>query len=283
MVDGPEKVLDTAVAMGVPRDARDLEPVTGIALGSAIISPVDMANGYGTIAEGGMEKDWYVVESVADSDDTTLSDHDPDATPAISADVAADTSYALQQVTEVGTGTNAGTIGRPVAGKTGTATDDEGHVRSSWFVGYTPQLSTAVMYVRGNGQEPLDGYLPTFYGGEYPARTWASLTEGALQGAPVIEFPEPAFVEATNEEHVPLPPPPPEPSPVPSPTKRPKPTRPPEPSPTPTETPLPTPTETPTEPVPTEPCEGILCDDGNGNGNGSPSPTPGQPPPPPPE
>ena len=61
-------------------------------------------------------------------------------TQAISEDVAADTSYALQQVTAVGTGTNANVIGRPIAGKTGTATTDAGNVRSSWFVGYTPQL-----------------------------------------------------------------------------------------------------------------------------------------------
>ena len=92
---------------------------------------------------------------------------------AIPEDVAADTSYALQQVTAVGTGTNANVIGRPIAGKTGTATTDGGNVRSSWFVGYTPQLSTAVMYTRGNGNQPLNGFLDTFYGGEYPARTWA--------------------------------------------------------------------------------------------------------------
>ncbi len=248
MTDGPKKVLDTAVAMGVPRDARDLEPDTGIALGTAIISPIDMAAGYGTIADDGMAKDWYVVESVADSDGTVLEEHDVDATRAISSDVAADTSYALQQVTAVGTGTNANTLGRPVAGKTGTATDDEGHVRSSWFVGYTPQLSTAVMFVRGNGQEPLDGFLPTFYGGEYPARTWAATMERVMAGLPVEDFPESANLEQTAEgpEAAPTYTPPPEttaPEPTPSPTQRP------------TRRPTPTPTvePTPTEPTPTRP------------------------------
>jgi membrane peptidoglycan carboxypeptidase len=269
--------------MGIPEDSTDLRPEAGVALGSAIVNPIDMANSYGTIADGGQAKDWYVVNRVRAADGEARYTHQGEKERVVSADISSDVSYALQQVAAVGSGTNANTIGRPIAGKTGTATNDDGNIRSSWFVGYTPQLSTAVMYVRGKGQAPLDGFLPTFYGGEYPARTWASLTEAALQGAPIIEFPEPAFVEATNEEHVPPPPPPPEPTQAPSPTKRPKPTRPPEPSPTPTETPLPTPTETPTEPAPTEPCEGILCDGGNGNGNGSPSPTPGQPPPPPPE
>ena len=282
--DGPREVVDTAVDLGIPEDSTDLRPEAGVALGSAIVNPIDMANSYGTIADGGQAKDWYVVNRVRAADGEARYTHQGEKERVVSADISSDVSYALQQVAAVGSGTNANTIGRPVAGKTGTATNDDGNIRSSWFVGYTPQLSTAVMYVRGKGQAPLDGFMPSFYGGDYPARTWASLTEGALQGAPVIEFPEPAFVEATNEEHVPPPPPPPEPTQAPSPTKRPKPTRPPEPSPTPTETPLPTPTETPTEPVPTEPCEGILCEDpGNGNGNGSPSPTPGQPPPPPPE
>ena len=40
--------------------------------------------------------------------------------------------------------------------------------RSSWFVGYTPQLATAVMYVRGKGQGQLDGWLPEYFGGSLP-------------------------------------------------------------------------------------------------------------------
>ncbi len=118
---------------------------------------------------------------------------------AIPADVAADTSYALQQVTTTGTGTNANTIGRPVAGKTGTATSDDGHVRSSWFVGYTPQLATAVMYVRGNGNEPLDGFLDTFYGGQHPALTWQAIMSRATAGTEVVPFPPPANLTQTAE------------------------------------------------------------------------------------
>ena len=63
--------------------------------------------------------------------------------------LASDVSYAMQQIVQSGTGQNALALGRPAAGKTGTATNDDGDVSSSWFVGYTPQISTAVMYVRG--------------------------------------------------------------------------------------------------------------------------------------
>ncbi len=55
-------------------------------------------------------------------------------------DVMADTTAALQGVIENGSGEYASRLGRPAAGKTGTSSDN----RSAWFVGYTPQLATAV-------------------------------------------------------------------------------------------------------------------------------------------
>ena len=273
---GPEVVVDNAVAMGIPKDAPGLDENLSMVLGSATVSPIDMANAYGTIAAGGLAKDVYVVEGVKTADGEVEYSHSEKTEQVISEDVAADASYALQQVTTSGTGTNANTIGRPVAGKTGTATDDEGNVRSSWFVGYTPQLATAVMYSRGNGNEPLDGFLPTFYGGEYPARTWAATMERALEGQDILEFPEPAFLEQTVEGHEPTPtftPTPedtatPEPSPSPSKTPKPSPTQssqPPSPTPSPSSPPPspspsqpePTPSQTPTgepaEPTPTDP------------------------------
>ena len=54
--------------MGVPATAPGLEPVAGISLGSATISPVDMANSYGTIADGGRAKKWYVIYKVTSAE-----------------------------------------------------------------------------------------------------------------------------------------------------------------------------------------------------------------------
>jgi membrane peptidoglycan carboxypeptidase len=198
-------------------------------------------------------------------------------TQAISEDIAADTSYALQQVTKYGTGTNANTIGRPVAGKTGTATTDAGHVRSSWFVGYTPQLVTAVMYSRGNGNEPLDGYLDTFYGGEHPALTWAAVMRRALEGEDILEFPPAANLEQTVAGHSPTPTPTYTPSPTQSST--PKPSRTPQPSNTPSPTqapPSPSDTGGPSVPSPSDSGSPSASqqpqgDTGAGTGNGQPA------------
>jgi membrane peptidoglycan carboxypeptidase len=240
MDDGVNQIIDHAVAMGIPRRAPGLDETLSIVLGSATVSPIDMANAYGTIADGGQAKKWYVVERVKTQDGARPYKHRGKKSAAISEDIAADTSYALQQVADVGTGTSANVIGRDIAGKTGTATTDGGNVRSSWFVGYTPQLSTAVMYVRGNGNQPLNGFLEPFYGGEYPARTWAAVMSKALEGEEEIAFPPPANLEQTAEGHEPYTPPP-------SPTQAPSSESPSE---SPSETPTDQPTDQPSEPGP---------------------------------
>ena len=135
---------------------------------------------------------------------------------ALPEDIASDVSYALQQTVQNGTARTALNLGRPAAAKTGTATNDDEDVSSSWFVGYTPQVSTAVMYVRGRGNEALNGYLPTFYGGDYPASTWTAVMTALMEGVEVEDFPPPAFVdgEAPAQGHAPYTPPPPEPKPT---------------------------------------------------------------------
>ena len=207
MPDGVDQVIDTAVAMGIPRDAPGLDPNLSMVLGSATISPIDMANAYGTIAAGGLAKDVYVIETrrrpPTAGRSTTRTGSRP--TQAISEEVAADTSYALQQVTAVGTGTNAN-VDRP-AGRRQDRHRDRRRAATCGRRGSsaTPRSSsTAVMYSRGNGNEPLDGYLDTFYGGEHPARTWAGGHErGRSRARRSSSSPTPANLEQTAEGHEP--------------------------------------------------------------------------------
>jgi membrane peptidoglycan carboxypeptidase len=271
MKNGPQKILDTAVEMGIPRDAPGLQPNSGIALGSATINPISMANAYGTIADGGQAKSWYVVSSVSSASGDTLYKKKITSHRVVSNDIDRDVSYALQQVVQHGTGQNAMALGRPAAGKTGTATNKKGDVSSSWFVGYTPQLSTAVMYVRGDGNDALNGYLPSYFGADYPTRTWTATMRAALEGTPVAQFPPPANVPATNTSasHAPAPtytPPPATPQPTRTTHAAPSPT------PTPTTT-APAPTTSappPVSPSPTGTPSCLLC------GSPTPSPTPNQ-------
>jgi membrane peptidoglycan carboxypeptidase len=208
MDDGPAKTYDTMLRLGIPPDkaskkypgipstSRDLSPDdTLVTLGRARISPINMANSYATLANEGRRHDVYVISKIVDKAGETVYAHKTASTKAIDPDIAADTTYAMQKVVTEGTGTAARPLGRPAGGKTGTATNDKDQVSSAWFVGMTPQIATAVMYVRGDGDDQLDAWLPSYYGGSYPAQTWTALMQTMMDGLPVEEFPEPAFVD----------------------------------------------------------------------------------------
>ena len=55
--------------LGVPRNAPGLKPFPAVALGSATVSPIDMANSYATIANGGVHHDWFIVKKVTRASD----------------------------------------------------------------------------------------------------------------------------------------------------------------------------------------------------------------------
>jgi membrane peptidoglycan carboxypeptidase len=229
MKNGPQKILTQANEMGIPpTDAderypgipdtsRDLEADALITLGKARVSAINMANAYATIANGGQRADVHVISKVVDSKGDIKYEYKPHTTQAIRPDIDRDVSYALQQVVLHGTGANAQAINRAAAGKTGTATNDNGDVSSSWFVGYTPQLATAVMYVRGDGDNALNDWLPPYngaagyFGAGYPTATWAAVMNRDLVGVPEKSFPPPAYVTGDPPEsgHSPAPPPPP--------------------------------------------------------------------------
>jgi membrane peptidoglycan carboxypeptidase len=293
MQDGPQKVYDMAVSMGVPpakakkKGAEGLPTATRdfasddtlVTLGRARPSAVNMANAYATIANGGEAADVYVIEKVVDKNGNELYHHEVTTHRAVDENIDNDVSYALQQVVKSGTGQNALALGRPAAGKTGTATNSKDQVSSSWFVGYTPQLATAVMYVRGDGDDQLDGWLPSYFGAEYPTRTWTDVMKRALEGQPVESFPPPANVDGTAPQsgHAPYVPPPPK-------THKPKPSK----SATPTETVGPTgsPSHTPPgqtknpQPSPTETCTLLppSCPSPSPSNNPSPSQSAATPP-----
>jgi membrane peptidoglycan carboxypeptidase len=228
MKNGPQKILTQANKMGIPpTDAderypgipdtsRDLDADALITLGKARVSAINMANAYATIANGGQRADVHVISKVV-QDGQVKYQYKPHTVQAIKPDIDRDVSYALQQVVLHGTGANAQAINRPAAGKTGTATNDNGDVSSSWFVGYTPQLATAVMYVRGDGDNALNDWLPPYngaagyFGAGYPTATWAAVMNRDLVGVPEKDFPPPAYVTGDPPEsgHSPAPPPPP--------------------------------------------------------------------------
>ncbi|MFI2707381.1 transglycosylase domain-containing protein, partial [Nocardioides sp. CER28] len=237
--NGPKKVYETATKMGlapeqaqqdlpgIPSKTPDLSPKDSlITLGRAQASPINMANAYATIAAGGKRANVHVITKVVDRTGAVRYQYKNHTEQVIPEDVDADVAYAMQQVVKNGTGRSALPLGRPTGGKTGTATNDKGEVSSAWFVGMTPQLSTAVMYVRGKGREALDGWMPSYFGADYPTDTWLAVMKRDLEGKEVLDFPPPAWVDgnAPAHGHEPVPTKAPEP-PKPTKTKTPKATK----------------------------------------------------------
>ncbi|MGI3782752.1 MAG: penicillin-binding transpeptidase domain-containing protein, partial [Janthinobacterium lividum] len=245
--DGKDKTLAIAEKAGAPRTRGWDTQERNIPIGTPEVSPLDQASAYATFANGGVHVAPHVVKEVKDADGKVLYRADAKEDRAVSGDVADDVTYALSNVVEQGTGRAALVLGRPVAGKTGTNGVDVGEneniVNSSWFVGYTKQISTAVMYVAGKtGSASLDPYRhpgdSTFFGATYPAQTWVDYMQTATKGQDVEKFDDPAYVNSYSPPtYTPAPTPTAEPSDSPTPSDQPSAT--PEPSATPSRRPTP--------------------------------------------
>ncbi|MBC7372880.1 MAG: penicillin-binding protein [Frankiales bacterium] len=256
---GPAKVAELAHAAGIPDSVTLKSPDGttngGISLGGYEVHVLDQAVGYATFANKGVPAKSFMVKNVKKGDETLYNAEITLGEPAFSPDVAADATYAMQQVVERGTGRGARLDGgREAAGKTGTSTANT----DAWFVGFTPQLSTAVWL--GYAQPKtivIDGVEAT--GGGFSTRIWKAYMDPALQGQDDLSFPPRANVGASTSgtDFTPQPrrsrqpsfePSPPaepsvapEPSPLPAPSRAPSP----DPSPPPPVDPIPAPAASP--------------------------------------
>ena len=189
---GLENVVDVARRAGIPNTVA-LMPTPSISLGVASPHVIDMASAYATFAANGTYATPYIIKEVLGSNKGVLYEGKIQAQQAFQPDVMADVTYALQQVTKYGTGGAAASgVNRPVAGKTGTTTDNA----SAWFNGYTPEFATTVAMFRDDATQSLNGIGGnyTFTGGTFPAQVWNSYTKLAQKGMPATSFPEPANV-----------------------------------------------------------------------------------------
>jgi membrane peptidoglycan carboxypeptidase len=203
---GPDKVVDAAYDAGIPKK-RDLGPFPGVTLGPDSVSPLDQAVGYATIAAQGVRAEPYLVAKIANRDGDIVYRAKKKTERVFPADVMADTTYAMTKVLDCGTGGTAcghALTGRPAAGKTGTNGGEDGNL-DAWFIGFTPQLSTAVWFGNSDRKKPVTAGGAQLYGGMLPAATWQQMMNAALAGDPVQPFPPPAHVGSNEGSASPLP------------------------------------------------------------------------------
>lgn len=174
---GLEKIIEICRALGIK---SPLQPVISLPLGSVGVTPLEMAGAYATFASNGWYSEPTLILQVADSRGNILLDNQPKPKQILDPWATANLTSILQGVINEGTGKNAN-IGRPAAGKTGTTSSE----RDVWFVGYVPQLATAVWLGNDNYQSLGKGVT----GGDYAAPVWRSFMLKALKDEPVQYFP----------------------------------------------------------------------------------------------
>ena len=190
---GSLRVIQTAKDLGVKEDLQDLY---SFAVGGNEISPLSMAAGFSTLANKGLRRDPYVIERILDRDGQVLYQHQDEGVQAMDEGAALRTVDILKGVLRSGTASNALSRfdnGRPAAGKTGTYDKD----KHAWFVGFTPQFTTAVYM--GNPRDPNDEMrnireftkYNAVHGGTYPAEIWKQYMEAAHFLQPVEDWPKP--------------------------------------------------------------------------------------------
>ncbi len=119
-----------------------LDLVPSISLGSCLVSPLDMASAYATLANRGIHNEPISILQIEDKDGIVIARFQSEASEAIHEETAYIITDMLRSVMDDGTGVRARTtynFNRPAGGKTGTSQK----FTDTWFIGYTPQLSGA--------------------------------------------------------------------------------------------------------------------------------------------
>jgi penicillin-binding protein 1A len=170
---GPDKMDAIAHQMGIstPLNANPAEVIGGVKDG---VTPLEMADAYATLANGGYHIAPTIIDHVVFPDGSV--DHsigNPPRTRVFSYNEVYEAIKILKGVIKSGTGT-AADYGCPAAGKTGTAEN----LANAWFVGFTPKLATAVWvgYPQGNIG------MPGGFGGALAAPIWHDFMSSASRG-----------------------------------------------------------------------------------------------------
>ncbi len=161
-----------------------------LALGTSGVTLQELVRGYGVLANGGKKVNPFFIKKIVDRTGHVFEESQVVSEQVIDPRIAFMTAHIMQDVVESGTGRAVKSIGRPVAGKTGT-TDE---MRDAWFMGFTPSMVAGVWV--GFDQEKTLGKQEV--GGRAAAPIWLYFMEGALAGTPVEVFPVPEGIVFTK-------------------------------------------------------------------------------------
>ena len=179
--------ITTLVDSGAYSDVNLAMALGGLSKG---VNPLEMASAYGVLATNGLYNKPIALLKIVDRDGKVLYQAKPQSKRVVDAASAYLTTNMLEDVLVSGTGGGMG-IGRPAAGKTGT-TDT---YIDAWFVGYTPDLSTAVL-VGDDNNKPMQ----RMYGSSAPLSIWHEFMINALASTPRTGFSNPGVAVPAEPE-----------------------------------------------------------------------------------
>jgi len=165
---GRPAVAATARRLGI---ASPINPDPAMALGTTLVSPLEMAQAYAAFANGGRRVSAYGIERIRTTGGVVVWRRPaPAAIQAIGNPALSELNHMLRAVVASGTGVRAAIPGRDVAGKTGTTSD----YRDAWFCGFTGDLATVVWMGRDDNTP-----MGRVTGGSAPAELWREVMQAA--------------------------------------------------------------------------------------------------------
>jgi penicillin-binding protein 1A len=134
---GVQTGIEYARKLGI---TGELPPYLPIALGAGEATLQEMVAAFATFPNQGLRMKPMLITRITDRDGNVVEENRPRATDAIRADTAFIVTQLLRGVVEHGTAARARSLGRPIAGKTGTTSG----FTDTWFVGFEPTLAAGV-------------------------------------------------------------------------------------------------------------------------------------------
>ena len=174
---GRPTVAATAHRLGI---ASPINTDPAMALGTTLVTPIEMATAYSALSNGGQRVSPYGIERIRVGGRVVYQHRYAGQAQVIANPPLSELNQMLRAVVGGGTGTRAAVPGYDIAGKTGTTSD----FKDAWFCGFTGGLTTVVWMGRDDAT-PMRGIT----GGTAPAEFWRAYMRVALRRADVGSIP----------------------------------------------------------------------------------------------
>ena len=174
---GVRRVIELSGRVGIrSRLTRDLS----LALGTSEVSLMELTSAYGVFANKGVRVEPSFIVSVKGSGGKTLEQNQPALKRVLSRETAYVMTNMMEDVVQRGTARKAKSLGRPLAGKTGTTNE----FTDAWFVGYSPELVGGVWV----GFDDRKSLGEKESGGAAALPIWMQFMQETLARFPVSHF-----------------------------------------------------------------------------------------------